>query len=335
MDIRDIARLSGYSLGTVSRVLNGRENVSERARARVLEVVEAHGYEPNENARFLKMQEATSVVVFVKGTRNMLFADILERIMSQLAETGEQACVSYLDEDADEVRSALRFQQIRHPKGMIFLGGDPAFFERSFARIEVPCVLITNTVSDLGFRNLSSFSTDDTAAAREIVGWLGACGHERIGIIGGSLTPGQISYRRLMGAQNALDCAGIDLDFERDYEPCRYSMEAGYEAIVRLLARSPDITAVFALGDVIALGAARAVFDMGRRIPEDLSLAGFDGIASSQFSVPRLTTICQDSAQLASRGVVALLRAMAAEVEPVHEVVPFKLYKRESVRPLS
>lgn len=172
MDIRDIARLSGYSLGTVSRVLNGHPNVSDKARMRVLKVVEEVGYEPNSNARFLKMQGRTAIAVFVKGARNLLFADILERIQALLSEADEQADVIYLDEDENEVLSAIHYQQVRHPKGMLFLGGDPAFFKTSFSRVNVPGVLVTNTAAGLAFKNLSSVSTNDVEAAREVVEYL-------------------------------------------------------------------------------------------------------------------------------------------------------------------
>lgn len=335
MDIRDIARLSGYSLGTVSRVLNGHPNVSDRARMRVLKVVEEVGYEPNSNARFLKMQGRTAVAVFVKGARNLLFADILERIQALLSEADEQADVVYLDEDENEVLYAIHYQQVRHPKGMLFLGGDPAFFKTSFSRVSVPGVLVTNTAAGLAFKNLSSVSTNDVEAAREVVEYLFSRGHRRIGIVGGNRALSQVSGRRLHGAEEALRAHGIELDYERDYEPCHFSMEEGYDAMVRLIMRSPDLTAVFALGDAIALGAMRAVFDMGLSIPGDLSLVGFDGVSSSQFSIPRLTTIRQDTRLIATRSVETLLASFAGEAKPVREMVPFQLLKRESVRALS
>lgn len=335
MDIRDIARLSGYSLGTVSRVLNGHPNVSDKARMRVLKVVEEVGYEPNSNARFLKMQGRTAIAVFVKGARNLLFADILERIQALLSEADEQADVIYLDEDENEVLSAIHYQQVRHPKGMLFLGGDPAFFKTSFSRVSVPGVLVTNTAAGLAFKNLSSVSTNDVEAAREVVEYLFSRGHRRIGIVGGNRALSQVSGRRLHGAEEALRAHGIELDYERDYEPCHFSMEEGYDAMVRLIMRSPDLTAVFALGDAIALGAMRAVFDMGLSIPGDLSLVGFDGVNSSQFSIPRLTTIRQDTRLIATRSVETLLASFAGEAKPVREMVPFQLLKRESVRALS
>lgn len=338
MDIRDIARLSGYSLGTVSRVLNGHPNVSDKARERVLKVVEEVGYEPNSNARFLKMQGRTVVAVIVKGARNLLFADVLERIQALLREADEQADVVYLDEDENEVQFAIHYQQLRHPKGMLFLGGDPAYFKASFGRVSVPGVLVTNTAAGLGFKNLSSVSTNDVEAAREIVEYLYVCGHRRIGIVGGNRALSQVSGRRLRGAEEALRAHGIELDYDRDYEPCHFTMEEGYDAMVRLVMRAPDLTAVFALGDAIALGSMRAVFDMGLSIPGDLSLVGFDGVNSSQFSIPRLTTIRQDTRQLAQRSVEILLAAMnseSAETQPIREMVPFQLLKRESVRRLA
>ena len=97
MTIKDIARLSGYSLGTVSRVLNDHPDVSEQARERVLAVVREHGFQPNSNARHLKMQAQSAVAVLVKGTQNLLFADILERIQSRLQDNGEEVYVAYLD----------------------------------------------------------------------------------------------------------------------------------------------------------------------------------------------------------------------------------------------
>ena len=165
MTITDIARLSGYGLGTVSRVLNNHPDVSEKAKARVLAVVEQYGFEPNANARHLKMQAPSAIAVLVKGMQNLLFADILEQIQSLLQGSGEEVYVAYLDEDEDEVQHALRLTQLRHPKGFLFLGGDLACFAAEFSGVSVPAVLLTNGARELGFPNLSSFTTHDESAA--------------------------------------------------------------------------------------------------------------------------------------------------------------------------
>ena len=160
MTIKDIARLSGYGLGTVSRVLNNHPDVSKKARERILAVVHEQGFEPNANAKYLKTQAQSSVAVLVKGSQNFLFAGILERVQDLFRNNGEEIYVAYLDEEADEVQYAVQLVKLRRPKGIIFLGGDLDCFRREFHPITVPCVLLTNDAHALGFENLSSFSTD-------------------------------------------------------------------------------------------------------------------------------------------------------------------------------
>ena len=161
-------------------------------------------------------------------------------------------------------------------------------------------------------------------------------GHHRIGIIGGNREIGQVSQIRIQAAVDRLAHHGISFDFDRDYEPGHYTMDEGYQAAVRLLMRTSDITALFALSDVIAFGTLRAVCDMGRRVPDNISVAGFDGIELSQFCIPRLTTVRQDTARLAALGVDTLLASIENRATPpVHQHVPFTLYRRESVRRLT
>ena len=198
----------------------------------------------------------------------------------------------------------------------------------------MPCVLLTNSARGLGYDNLSSFTTDDAAAAGEVIDYLYACGHRRIGVLGGNLSGEQISSQRLRGVYAAMARNGLDFDPARQYEPCRYSMAEGYRAAKRLLEREPGLTALFALGDVIALGAMRALADQGLSVPGDISVVGYDGTSSAAYSVPRLTTIRQDTAQLAERGVQTLLRGIHYAQPPIHEAVPFTLLQRESVRVL-
>ena len=124
MTIKDIARLSGVGIATVSRVLNDHPDVSKETRRRVMEVVEENGFQPNNNAKHLKQQAGTSIALLVKGSQNMLFADLVERIQALLRDAGRDASVYYLDEDADEVSFALKLCRERKPLGIMFLGGD-------------------------------------------------------------------------------------------------------------------------------------------------------------------------------------------------------------------
>ena len=124
---------------------------------------------------------------------------------------------------------------------------------------------------------------------------------------------------------------GLPFDPKANHVPCRFSMADGYAAAKELLERELDITALFALGDVIALGAMRAICDLGLRIPDDISIVGYDGIDAANFCIPRLTTVRQDAAELAARGVQTLLQAIHYKTTPVYETIDFELVERESV----
>ena len=335
MTIKDIAKLSGYGVATVSRVLNDHPDVSDETRRRVMAVVEEQGFQPNNNAKHLKQQASSSIAIIVKGTMNMLFADLVERLQSLLRDAGQDAAVYYLDEDANEVAYALQLCRERRPMGILFLGGDRELFQAAFQGITVPCVLLTNTAGDLGFDNLSSITTDDREASRQAVRFLAGQGHRHIGMLGGNWSCFQIGHSRYLGCLQA--CQELDLPFDgdRQCEPCRYSLEDGYAAAKVLLDRCPGLTAIFAVSDVTALGAMRALRDLGKRVPEDISVMGYDGITIGQYSLPRLTTVRQDTQQLAERGVDALLRGITRNSPPVHELVPFQLIEGESVARLS
>ncbi len=332
MTIKDIARMSGVGVTTVSRVLNDHPDVSEETRRRVLAVVAEQGFQPNTNARHLKQQTSASIAIIVKGTMNMLFADLVERCQQLLQDAGQNAAVYYLDEDANEVVYAVQLCRERKPLGILFLGGDLEFFQAEFGHITVPCVLLTNSARELDFPNLSSLTTDDEEAAYRVVRYLADRGHKNIGLLGGNWSCTQISYRRVLGCQRAFDELSLPFDARR-CEPCRYSFSDAYDTTKRLLGRCPELTALFCVSDVMALGAIRAIHDLGRRVPQDISVVGYDGIPLSRFSVPRLTTVRQDTQQLARQGVDLLLRNLQRPRPPVHGVVPFELIAGESVSP--
>ncbi len=332
MTIKDIAKLSGYGIGTVSRVLNNHPDVSKKARESILKIIEETGYQPNSNAKLLKLQTSSSILIIVKGSKNLLFAGILEEIENRLSMHDEDAHVSYIDEDSNEVLHALTLCRERNPKAIIFLGGNLEYFKESFSEIKVPSVLLTNTAKDLNYPNLSSFTTDDREASMRVIDYLIEKGHRNIGIIGGNLSNTQISYSRIQGGLSSLDSHGLPFELKQQYEPCRFSLEEGYKATKRLLDRTPSLTGIFALSDVIAMGAMRAILDLGKRIPEDISIVGYDGIALSDYCSPRLTTISQDTETMAKECVDYVLKSIHYTEPAVHQVITFELSERESVK---
>ncbi len=328
MTIKDIARRSGYAVGTVSRVLNGHPDVSERARAAILAVVEETGFRPNDNARHLKQRGSREVAVIVQGAGNLLFARILEAVQARIKALGGAAAVYYLDEDGDEVDQAIRVSRELKPQGILLLGGSEEALRTRFGQVKLPSVLVTARADSLGFSNLSSVSTDDVEGAAQAMGRLLDAGHRQIGIIGGTGTG--VARLRLNGCRLACRRRGLTFDPALCSAPARFSLAGGWSAAQDLLARRPDLTAIFAMSDVMALGALRAICDKGLRVPQDISLMGYDGIDQAAYAVPRLATVRQDADRLACRGVDILLDQ---EGGPCHELVPFTLLSGESIGP--
>lgn len=333
MTIKDIARESGYAVGTVSRVLNGHPNVSPEAREKILAVVRQNKFRLNSNAKRLKQQASHSIAVVVKGSRNLLFATLLETAQSLVETRGYSVILSYHSEEENEVAVAQALCAEHKPMGVLFLGGNRENFRRDFAAMGPPCVLVTTPAGDLGFPNLSSVTTDDVLGARAAANYLLDAGHTRVGVIGAEAPAGgsNSSQLRFSGFCQALADRGVLIDPEAQCVPARYSLEGGYAGARTLLERGGGISAIFAMSDVMAIGAMRAARDMGLSVPGDLSIMGYDGIELGAYCHPKLTTVRQDGDALARRSVDILLAAIEENAPAVHEIVPFDLVAGESV----
>ena len=305
MTIVDIAKEAGYSVSTVSRVLNGRRDVSEEARDRIMRIVEAYQFVPNNNAKHLKQTVSQSILILVKGTSNMLFTNIIEVIQ-------------------------VRMCREHKPMGILFLGGNIQYFHEEFELVNVPCVLVTDRADKLGFRNLASVSTDDMAAAEMAVDYLFDHGHRDIAVIGGDMALSSPSKYRKAGAKRSFIKHGCEFE-EESYAVARFSYESAYNAMNRMLASKRSITAVFAMSDVMAVGAMRAIFDAGLRVPEDISVIGFDGTLLADYYNPKIVTVCQGYEKIARKSIDLLFGMIDLNKPATHELVPFSLKNTESV----
>ena len=330
MTIKDISAQTGYSVGTVSRVLNNQPNVSEKAREVILKAAEESGFQLNANAKQLKQSHSNSVLVVVRGTANEMFSSIMEIIQARIATTNHQLIVDYIDENNNEVSRAMQLCREKKPLGILFLGGNREHFQNGFERIGVPCVLVTSDASGLEYQNLSSVTTDDTLAAKTAVEQLVTMGHRKIVVIGGHREDSGVAYLRYKGCLEAFRKHHIEFDEVLDYESVRFSFEDGYRAVRNLLARGREFSAIFAMSDVMAIGAIRALRDAGMKVPEDVSVMGFDGLAVGQYTVPTLSTIRQSVEAMAQRSVDILLENIAQARPARYEHIPFWVELRES-----
>ena len=330
MTIKDIARISGCSVSTISRVINDRPDVRPETKEHVLKVMRDAGFVPNTNARQLKIQQSRSLAFVVKGTRNIFFSDFLVQLQRAATLYGYNGIVSYLDENANEIDAAEKILREIKPKGMIFLGGSVSNFQKGFASISVPSVLATLVSDKLNFPNLSMVGVDDRAAAYQAVSYLLQQGHSKIAMLGGPVT----SYPSMMrreGAQQAMRDAGIQFN-DNLYGLSNYDFESAYHAMNSLLARRAEFTALYALSDALAFGAIRALVSAGFRVPEDVSVIGFDGITMSRYCVPVMTTIVQPSEQIALQSIELLVRQIEHGAPAQTVTLQPELQRGESVR---
>lgn len=332
MTIKDISAQTGYSVGTVSRVLNGQPNVSEKARKAVLAAARESGFQLNANAKQLKQQRTNSILVVVKGTSNELFGSLLERLQARVADWPYPLIVDYVDEDADEVLRGIQLCREKKPLGMLFLGGNIESFRRDFQHIDLPCVLVTGDAAALAMENLSSVTTDDRQAGRLAIEHLAKLGHRKIAVIGGSREVSDIARLRYQGCADAFEAHKIAFDREQDYYTGRFSYADGYRAVQTLLERGRKFTAIFAMADVMAIGAIRALRDRGLRVPEDVSVIGLDGLVIGDYTVPKLATVRQSVEELADRSVQILREQIEGTVKARYETIPPTVEWKESTK---
>lgn len=328
MTIKDISAQTGYSVGTVSRVLNHQPNVSEKARKAILEAAEAVGFQLNANAKQLKQQRPTSILAVVKGTSNELFGDLIEAMQAKIQKY--PLIVDYIDEDADEVQRGIQLCREKKPLGIFFLGGNAESFRRDFSQIDVPCVLVTGDASQLQLDGLSSVTTDDTQSGFLAVEHLVKLGHKKIVVIGGSREVSDIARLRFNGSMQAFQKENIAFDPKLDYATGRFSFADGYRAMEELLTAKREFTAVFAMADVMAIGAIRALKDHGLRVPEDVSVIGLDGLTMGDYTVPKLATVRQSVEELAERSIQMLASQIEGKSGTKHVTIAPLVEENES-----
>ena len=331
MTIKDLAEQTGYSVATISRVLNNHPNVSPMTREAITRAVEQSGFQINVNAKQLK-QSAKSILVIVKGTANEMFGDMVETIQNLVAKTHYPLYVDYMDEDNNEVLRAVQLCLEKKPLGILFLGGNSQNFLKDFEKVQIPCVLVSNDASNLPFENLSSVCTDDRQAARCAMDSLIALGHRKFVIVGGNRETSDTSRLRYEGCMQAFRNHGIEYDEQLDYQGVRFSYQDGYNATQQLIASGRRFTALLAEADVMAIGAIRALHNNGLRVPQDVSVMGFDGLTLGSFMVPQLSTVSQSAQAMAQRGVEILINRIESGGAPCHEFIPYSLSQRESTR---
>jgi LacI family transcriptional regulator len=329
--IRDIASRAGVGISTVSRALNNRSDVGEETRQKIMRIVEELGYAPNANAKNLKQRASGLSAIIVRGRRNGFLTGIAEQMTNYGWEMGHQYLIEFIDERGEELDAAFRLVAEKKLEGIFFLGSNVVGRRTDVLQLGIPCVFVTVDASLLNAPGVSSVSVDNRACGRMAVERLIASGHRKIAVIGGREGSGDGIGLRFKGAMDALESSGLRLE-DSLYTASPFSMEGAYRAAQELLSKRRDFSALFAMSDVMAIGAMRALRETGLLVPKDVSVIGFDGIELASFTQPPLATVEQPAVEIARAGVELMTRLLENPNDCEYRIVEGKLIEGGSVR---
>lgn len=328
MKMRDVAKYTGVSVATVSRVLNGDRKVRQETKEKVLKAVEELNYVPNTLARNLSEMNSKKILVTIPNLSNSVFTDRFRAIQAVFQPKGYQLILVETYEGGNA--SVVEMIKNRSVEGAILLSALMEEDELNEKYKGLPIVIATDHKSE-SILTTPSVSMNNIEAAEKAVNYLVNLGHKRIAFFGGRIDK-LAGKRRLKGYKNGLLQNGLEVDESLIFHG-EWSLESGYELANELLFQKELPTAIFAASDNMAIGAISALNEHGFNIPEDMSIIGFDDIAVSEYITPALTTVEQPTVEIGKKAAEMLLAILNKQpIEQPHVVINSKLIVRNSCK---
>lgn len=330
LTLEDIGRLAGVSRSTVSRVINDQNSVSPGVRQRVQEAIDRTGFTPNVAARSLASRRSNVIGLVIPSRIHSIFEDpyfgrLIQGISSASHEAGQTVSLFLFQSEEEEERLYPRVVSSGLVDGVILTAsrmGDPLM--AALMDGVMPFVVIGRP--DVADR-ISYVDADNVGGARQAALHLCNLGFSRIGYLGAPMST-SAGVDRLKGFTEGLATCGIALNPDLRADGL-FTEQSGYEAMHKIATHRPE--AVFVASDTMAVGALRALREMGIRVPEDICLVGFDGLPAAETSSPRLTTVHQPITKAGVRAVEVLLGLISGDIHgPVAEIMPTDLIVRDS-----
>lgn len=304
--IREVAESAGVSYATVSHVINNTRLVSPETRERVLAAMTALNYRPNALARSLRQGKTNTIGLVLPDSANPFFAEISRSIEDEAFKQGYSVFLCNTELDTQRELFYVDVLSKKQVDGIVFVAaGDQADSLDFLVRRNMPVVMIDRDVPNV---EVDAVLTDNQLGGFLATRHLLELGHTRIACIAGpsSITP---SSERMIGYRKALEEAGIPYDEDLVVRG-DYHAQSGMEITHSLLKTNPRPTAIFALNDLMALGALRAAAEAGYTIPRDLAVVGYDDLEIAHFSNPPLTTISQPKKEIGVQAINLLVDRM-------------------------
>ena len=332
--IYDLAKITGFSITTVSKALNNYKDVSEKTRAKILQAAAEMDYLPNAHAQSLSTKKSWAIGVMFSeanevGMKHPFFNGIIESFRHATEEHGYDLIFASRNLRNRDMSYLEHFKH-RAVDGIVVICSDRMDEQvQELMQSDIPIVVV-----DMDSANCSVVYSDNTEGARMAVNYLYELGHRHIAHIAGDSSI-DAGAARVKGYELAMQT--LDLPIQPGYlvNAGFFSVEEGKQAMEKLLQLESPPTAVFVAGDQMAIGAIEAVHEHGLRVPEDISIIGYDDIEMIKYITPKLTTIRQDTDEIGEAAAELLIEQMTAkERRTERRVIPVTLIERASCAPV-
>ncbi|MBQ4651592.1 MAG: LacI family DNA-binding transcriptional regulator [Oscillospiraceae bacterium] len=331
--LKDVAQRAGVTTAAVSYALSGKRPISEETKARIMQAIEELDYVPDLNARSLSMRDSKLIGVVVPQTepgerlmfQNSFYSEVLGSIEYYARQQGYHILISATD--ANE--SYLTLAKKRNLDGIIVIGMYPDEFYQQMKKTQIPIVLIDSYCNDHYYHNIR---IDDAYGSYLATRYMLEKGHKHVAFFAGQMKENGVMKKRLLGYRQALE--EFELPYRQDYIfEGQIDYNSGIELAGRLLEAGLPTTGIVCAADILAIGAAKGLFEAGKRVPEDYSLVGFDDVELAQYMTPGLTTVRQHISLKGQKAVELLLKHIEDPTLPKQEeILPLQLIPRGSVK---
>ncbi|MFD1737396.1 LacI family DNA-binding transcriptional regulator [Bacillus salitolerans] len=332
--IKDVAKLSGVSMSTVSRVMNAPESVRADKREKVEKAIRELRYYPNALARGLISKRTETLGVLIPDVSNPYVSEVIRGMEDAAHSLGSNLILCNTDRNQERMINYLKVLKEKQVDGIIYTS-EPftADFHKLFEEFNMPVVLASTQSIEY---EIPSVKINDEKAGYDAGMYLIRKGHYKIGMISGPIEDPIAGYTRYSGFKKAMSEILPMETIDAWIEFGSYRYEDGYEAMKRLYKKQPEVTAVFVASDEMALGAISYLHQIGISVPEEVSVLGFDNTKIAKMCIPKLTTIGQPMYDIGQKAVFKLEALLnSEELDELRSYLDHTIVERDSVKELS
>lgn len=328
--IKDVAKIANVSIATVSRILNDQGGYSEKTKSKVLKVIEELGYQPNAVARGLINKRTHTIGVLFPKLSSSLVTDLLDGIEKAANDNGSSVIVCHTESNGEKTMKYLQLLVEKRVDGIIFASEilNEEYYQ-FVTKTKMPIILLSTEsyAYPVPFVKVNDFHAA-YAAAKHLIDK----GHTKIGMISGKKEDIIAGIPRIEGYKKALSDHGIWLGYENIVFSRGFAFPDGVEGFKKLIGQFPDVTAIFAASDEMAIGALSAAYQLGIKVPDEISVMGYDNLNLAEMSIPPLTTVGQPLAKMGESAAEMLFTIMETGEIPESRIMPHRIIERMSVK---